>query len=820
MPTVDRVLPWRRNERPPADEVAPLLDAYRARHPKASTALITQAYLTSAEAHRGQSRRSGEPYIQHPLAVARIVADLGLDDVTVAAALLHDAVEDTGITIADLEADFGRDVTAIVDGVTKLDRIKFDTKEAQQAASMRKMLVAMAKDLRVLIIKLSDRLHNMRTIAAMPEWKQERTARETIDIYAPLAHRLGMQEMRQELEDLSFAAMHPKRYAEIDHMVSTRSPERDIYLTQVLEQVRERLAELRINAEVTGRPKHLYSIYEKMVVKGREFDDIFDLVGIRVIVDSVKDCYAALGSIHATWKPVQGRFKDYVAMPKFNLYQSLHTTVVGPQGKPLEVQIRTWEMHTRAEQGVAAHWQYKDVNGSTAADVTWLNRIIDWQSETSDPDEFMNNLKIDLEQDEVFVFTPKGQVVTLAAGATPIDFAYAIHTEVGHACIGARVNGRLVSLDSKLSSGDSVEIFTSKVEGAGPSRDWLHIVATPRAASKIRHWFSRERREDAVELGRDELTKALRREGLPVQKIAQGSLLHDVARELNYVDLDALYAAVGESHVSGKAIAARVAKIMREVDPSNEEDEILPTTVRSQRRPGSRKRPAAGVHVEGLDDLMVRLSRCCTPVPGDEILGFVTRGPRRLGAPGGLHQRRVARRGSGRPPHRRRLGRIPRGHLRGHHRGQGPGPGPAPPGRGVVDERPPRQHPERHHPHRHGSRLQDALRVRAGRPQPPRRPPRHAARHRQRLRGVPSGPRPRRLVSPRPAREVLPPAAGVVLEACGQHQEAPGARASCRLRRPAPRGGAAARRGTTRCRGGVPRMTHRPSAEAALRGAR
>jgi GTP pyrophosphokinase len=555
------------------------------------------------------------------------VADLGLDDVTVAAALLHDAVEDTGLGVAELERDFGPDVAAIVDGVTKLDRIKFDTKEAQQAASMRKMLVAMAKDLRVLIIKLSDRLHNMRTIAAMPEWKQERTARETIEIYAPLAHRLGMQEVRQELEDLSFAAMHPKRYAEIDHMVSMRSPERDLYLTQVLEQVRERLAELRINAEVTGRPKHLYSIYEKMVVKGREFDAIFDLVGIRVIVDSVKDCYAALGSIHATWKPVQGRFKDYIAMPKFNLYQSLHTTVIGPQGKPLEVQIRTYEMHARAEQGVAAHWQYKDNgSGAPAADVAWLNRIIDWQSETSDPNQFMQNLKIDLEQDEVFVFTPKGKVITLAAGATPIDFAYAIHTEVGHACIGARVNGRLVPLDSKLSSGDSVEIFTSKVEGAGPSRDWLHIAATPRAVAKIRQWFSRERREDAVDNGREELVKALRREGLPVQKLAAGNVLHDIAKELNYADLDALYAAVGESHVSGKAIAARIARKMREVDTTVEEDEVLPTTVRQPRRPGSRNRPPAGVHVEGLDDVMVRLSRCCTPVPGDEILGFVTRG--------------------------------------------------------------------------------------------------------------------------------------------------------------------------------------------------
>ncbi|HJR24078.1 MAG TPA: bifunctional (p)ppGpp synthetase/guanosine-3',5'-bis(diphosphate) 3'-pyrophosphohydrolase [Acidimicrobiales bacterium] len=625
MPTVDRVLPWRRNERPPADEVAPLLSAFRARHPKSSTALITRAYLAASDAHRGQTRRSGESYIQHPLAVARIVADLGLDDVTIAAALLHDAVEDTGLALDDLEQDFGPDVAAIVDGVTKLDRIKFDTKEAQQAASMRKMLVAMAKDLRVLIIKLSDRLHNLRTIAAMPAWKQERTSRETIDIYAPLAHRLGMQEVRQELEDLSFAALHPKRYAEIDHMVTMRTPERDLYLAQVLEQVRSRLAELRINAEVTGRPKHLYSIYEKMVVKGREFDDIFDLVGIRVIVDSVKDCYAALGSIHATWKPVQGRFKDYVAMPKFNLYQSLHTTVVGPQGKPLEVQIRTYEMHARAEQGVAAHWQYKD-GTSALADIAWLNRIVDWQSETSDPDQFMQNLKIDLEQDEVFVFTPKGRVITLAAGATPIDFAYAIHTEVGHACIGARVNGRLVPLDSKLTSGDTVEVFTSKVEGAGPSRDWLHIVATPRAASKIRQWFSRERREDAVDNGREELVDAMRREGLPVQKVARGAVLEEIAKDLNYVDLDALYAAIGEHHVSGKSIAARVAKKLRSVDTDKDEDEVLPSTMRQPRRPASRKRPAAGVHVEGLDDLMVRLSRCCTPVPGDEILGFVTRG--------------------------------------------------------------------------------------------------------------------------------------------------------------------------------------------------
>jgi GTP pyrophosphokinase len=429
-----------------------------------------------------------------------------------------------------------------------------------------------------------------------------------------------MQDMRQQLEDLAFATLHPKRYAEIDHMVSNRTPERELYLAQVLEQVRERLAELRIAAEVTGRPKHLWSIYEKMVVKGKEFEDIFDLVGIRVIVDTVKDCYAALGSIHATWKPVQGRFKDYIAMPKFNLYQSLHTTVIGMGGKTVEVQIRTREMHQRAEFGVAAHFTYKD--GETGSDMPWLSRIIDWQQETQDPSAFMETLKIDLDQDEVYVFTPKGRVVTLPVGATPIDFAYSIHTEVGHACIGARVNGRLVPLDSHLVSGDTVEIFTSKVEGAGPSRDWLKIVATPRAANKIRQWFSRERREDAIESGRDELTKALRREGLPVQKIFGSSLLSEVATRLNYADLDALHASIGENHVSAKSVASRVAKALREGDGEHEEQ--LPTTVRQPRT--RRDRPAAGVHVEGLDDVMVRLSRCCTPVPGDEIMGFVTRG--------------------------------------------------------------------------------------------------------------------------------------------------------------------------------------------------
>ena len=484
MPTVDRVLPWRRQSSP-AGELDPVLNLFKLRHPKSDTGLITLAYEVAEEAHREQVRQSGEAYISHPIAVSTIVAGLGLDDVTIAAALLHDAVEDTGVALDDIRKTFGEDVANIVDGVTKLDRLHFDSKEAQQAATMRKMLVAMAKDWRVLMIKLADRLHNMRTIAAMPAWKQKRTAQETLDIYAPLAHRLGIQEMRWQLEDLAFAVLHPKVYAEIEQMVAVRAPERDIYLAQVLEHVRERLGSLRITAEVTGRPKHLYSIYEKMVVKGKEFDEIYDLVGIRVLVDKNADCYAALGCIHAAWTPIQGRFKDYIATPKFNLYQSLHTTVVGPQGKPLEVQIRSRDMHRRAEYGIAAHWGYKEK--ASAADIAWLQRLVDWQKETSDPVEFLETLKLDLEQDEVFVFTPKGDVVTLPVGATPVDFAYSIHTDVGHRCIGARINGRLAPLDSKLASGDTVEVFTSKAPQAGPnatgSRSWRRRARATRSAS-------------------------------------------------------------------------------------------------------------------------------------------------------------------------------------------------------------------------------------------------------------------------------------------------------------------------------------------------
>ncbi|MGH9101865.1 MAG: RelA/SpoT family protein [Acidimicrobiales bacterium] len=603
---------------PPEQDLEPLLRSLLSRHPGASVDLVRAAGGLAERAHADQLRRSGDPFITHPLAVAGLVADLGLDDVSVAAALLHDAVEDTGVTLTEVETRFGAHVAALVDGLTKLERIHFDTKEAQQAATMRKMLVAMAKDWRVLIIKLADRLHNMRTLAAMPEWKQHRTAQETLDIYAPLAHRLGVGELRWQLEDLAFATLYPRRYAEIEQMVATRTPERDLYLAQVLETVRERLEEAGVKGEVTGRPKHLWSIYEKMVVKGKEFDEIYDLVGMRLLVECDRDCWAGLGCVHALWRPVQGRFKDYINTPKFNLYQSLHTTVVGPQGKPLEVQIRTREMHRRAEFGIAAHWGYKE--GSSSNEMAWLQRIVDWQADTIDPVEFLETLKGDLEVDEVYVFTPKGKVITLPSAATPVDFAYAIHTEVGHRCIGAKVNGRLVPLESKLRSGDTVQIFTSKVASAGPSRDWLQLVVTPRARSKIRQWFSRERREDAIESGREELARALRREGLPSQKLSGSAALGALATQLSFPDLEAMHAAIGEGHLSARSVVQRLARELRDGGA----DEQLPATARKPRRPASRE--SFGVYVEGLDDMMVRLSRCCTPVPGDEIVGFVTRG--------------------------------------------------------------------------------------------------------------------------------------------------------------------------------------------------
>ena len=628
MPTVSRVLPWRRGTAPPAVETASLIASYHQRHPKAATELITRAYEVAARSHGDQKRKSGEPYVQHPLAVAEIVARLGLDDVSIAAALLHDAVEDTEVSLAEVEAEFGKDVAYLVDGVTKLDRVQFDTKEQQQAATMRKMLVAIAQDLRVLIIKLADRLHNMRTLAVLATEKQERIARETLDIYAPLAHRLGMQDVKQQLEDLAFASLHPKRYAEIDQMVSVRQPEREQYLANVLSDVHARLAELGIVAEVTGRPKHLWSIYEKMVVKGRSFDEIYDLVAIRVVVDTVKDCYAALGSIHSTWKPIQGRFKDYIAMPKFNLYQSLHTTVIGPGGRPLEIQIRTHEMHRTAEYGVAAHWSYKSSasNPNEVEKDAWLRSMLEWQQGVSDPGEFVEEFKGDLFDKEVFVFTPKGEVRSLAAGATPLDFAYSIHTDLGHRCVGAKVNGRIVPLGYELRSGDRVEVLTGRRE-RGPSRDWLAMVKTTRARNKIKQWFKAEGREDAERTGRELLQNELRDAGLPPQKITGSPLLAGVVREMGFRRTEDFYVALGGAKISPKVVVTKVLQSLKEgkAAEGDREEQAVETS-----RPPSRTPRATseefGIHVEGVDRVMLRLARCCHPVPGDPIVGYVSLG--------------------------------------------------------------------------------------------------------------------------------------------------------------------------------------------------
>jgi GTP pyrophosphokinase len=619
MASGSRVLPWRRHQAATSHELAPLLAAYRRRHPKGSVSPINRAYDMSREAHRHQTRTTGESYITHPVAVASVVADIGLDEASIIAALLHDAVEDTELTLAEIAEIFGDEVASIVDGVTKLDRLQFDSQEAQQAATMRKMLVAMARDLRVLIIKLADRLHNMRTLASSSPDKQQRVAQETLDIYAPLAHRLGMQEIKQQLEDLSFAALFPKRYAEVEHLVSTRAPERNVYLARVLGQVDKMLVGVKIKAELTSRGKHLWSIYEKMVQKGREFDDIFDLMAIRIVVDDVRDCYGALGVIHGHWKPVVGRFKDYIAMPKFNLYQSLHTTVIGPDGKTIEVQIRSRDMHQRAEWGVASHWAYKDA--ATPQEVEWLNRIIDWQGEVSDPRQFLEGLKTDLEQDELFVFTPKGRVVSLPLQATPVDFAYAVHTEVGHSCVGARVNGRLVALNYQLASGDTCEILTSKAQGTGPSQGWMEFVASTKAKNKIKQWWTREQLEDMVDEGHDEFVEELRRVGLSMRRVEAAPELAAEVAALGYADLNGLLAAIGQKKIPARPLVTRLVEALRAPDSSGELAAMPAMRTRS-----SAARTKNSVYVEGLDDILVRLSKCCTPVPGDDIMGFITRG--------------------------------------------------------------------------------------------------------------------------------------------------------------------------------------------------
>ncbi len=610
----------------------PLFRAIRTSHPKADLALLERAYDTAAEMHGTQMRKSGDPYITHPLAVTTILADIGMTEPTLVAALLHDTVEDTPYTLEQVRADFGEEVAQLVDGVTKLDKVKYG--DSAQAETIRKMIVAMSRDIRVLVIKLADRLHNMRTLRYVRQETQERVARETLDIYAPLAHRLGMNTIKWELEDLAFATLHPKIYDEIVRMVAERAPSRDQFLAEVITEVEKDLREAKIKATVTGRPKHYYSIYQKMIVGGREFTDIYDLVGIRILVADDRDCYSVLGVLHSRWNPVLNRFKDYVAMPKFNMYQSLHTTVIGPQGKPVEMQIRTFAMHRRAEYGVAAHWKYKEdgrvgVDTDKLGDVddmNWVRQLLDWQSEVEDPGEFLESLRFEINRAETYVFTPRGDVIALPSGATPVDFAYAVHTEVGHHTIGARVNGRLVPLESTLENGDVVEVFTSKAPNAGPSRDWLTFVRSPRARSKIRQWFTKERREEAVERGKEQIAKLMRKEGLPLKRLMSHESLTLAARHFKIADVSALYASVGEGNLSAQAVVRRV---IEEHGGAEGASEDLAEAVTITGRRGRSKSPSggdAGVVVKGAPDVWVKLAKCCTPVPPDDILGFVTKG--------------------------------------------------------------------------------------------------------------------------------------------------------------------------------------------------
>ncbi len=606
-----------------SNELNELIRTVRVNHPRSDYQVVERAYRTAEHYHQGQKRKSGEDYITHPLAVARILADLGSGPATIAAALLHDTVEDTDYSLEQLRGEYGEEVALLVDGVTKLDKMKFG--DTAQAETMRKMVVAMSRDVRVLVIKLADRLHNARTWGFVSPESAKRKAQETLEIYAPLAHRLGISTMKVELEDISFAVLYPKVYEEIVSLVGQRNPSRSDYTDKVIEEIDAELRGARVKGRIDGRPKQYYSIYQKMVLRGREFDDIYDLVGIRVIVPTVRDCYAALGAIHARWSPLPGRFKDYIAMPKFNLYQSLHTTVVGPEGRSVEIQIRTQEMHQRAEYGVAAHWKYKQSSGKAGdkeVDFAWLKQLSDWQEETADPGEFLDNLRFEIGAKELYVFTPKGKVVGLSAGSTPVDFAYAVHTEVGHKTIGAKVNGRLVPLETKLQAGDVIEVLTSKSETAGPSKDWLNYVASPRARAKIKHHFTQERRELASEEGRETLAKALRRASLPVQSLMNNDLLNEVAEEQKLADSAALLSAIGQGQLSTSTVIERL-KLLQGISPDPDTEEIPVQVPRSLRGP---RNDNQGVLVKGSPDVMTKMARCCTPVPGDDITGFITRG--------------------------------------------------------------------------------------------------------------------------------------------------------------------------------------------------
>ena len=590
---------------------------------RSEIALLEKAFETADKAHHGQLRKSGDPYITHPVAVAEILADLGLDIPTTIAALLHDTIEDTPYSLEEARKDFGDEVANLVDGVTKLDKLTYGP--TAEAETVRKMVVAMSKDIRVLVIKLCDRLHNARTWQYVPLDSAQRKAKETLEIYAPLANRLGINSLKWELEDLSFKTLEPKKYEEIERLISERSPERDKMTDLVITELKTDLKDERIKAEVNGRQKHLYSVYQKMVIRGREFKDIYDLVGVRILVEDVRDCYAVLGAVHARWSPVPGRFKDYIAMPKFNLYQSLHTTVIGPNGKAVEIQIRTYDMHARAEFGIAAHWKYKSRKDQNKdePDMLWLKQLHEWQQETVDANEFLDTLRYEVSSPEVFVFTPKGSVIALPAGSTPVDFAYAVHTEVGNKCVGAKVNGKLVSLEAKLTNGDVIEVVTNKSPNAAPSRDWLNFVKSARARSKIKAWFTKERREEAIDAGRESIARQMRKAGLPLQKIFAGHALLELAHDLHYPDIESLYTAVGDGHVSSQNV---VDKLMATLGVDDSHEDPIPEPLLTTTHFAPELRSSSGVIVEGVGDVLVKLARCCTPVPGDEITGFITRG--------------------------------------------------------------------------------------------------------------------------------------------------------------------------------------------------
>ena len=626
----------------PLNPLEPIKQVCKAHHPGEDLSILDRAYRRAVIQHSAQRRKSGEPYIIHPLAVSQILADLGMGPIVVAAGLLHDTVEDTDYTLDQCRTEFGDTVAGLVDGVTKLSQLEVG--DSAQAETIRKLVVAMSRDVRTLVVKLADRVHNARTWRYVKTTSAQKKARETLDVYAPLANRLGMNAIKTELEELSFKVLYPKIYNEIVVLVARRAGQRDVYLKQILAEINEDLDEQHIKAYVTGRPKDYFSIYQKMIVRGHDFANIYDLVGVRIIVDTIQDCYAALGAVHARWNPVPGRFKDYIAMPKLNMYQSLHTTVVGPGGKPVEIQIRTWDMHRRAEFGIAAHWKYKengqagralsspdksdrkrDVNNqelSEADNLKWIQQLADWTSETPDSNEFLGSLKEDLGSSEVYVFTPKGKIVSLPAHATPVDFAYAVHTEVGHRTMGARVNGRLVPLDTTLDNGDTVEILTSKSDTAGPSRDWLSFVKSPKARNKIRQWFSKERRTEAIEEGRDELTRAMRKRNLPVNALLTTEALIGVAHDLNFPNADAVFAAIGDGQISTQNVISHLVKDAGADEVDEEvEQEALPL------KPVERKSSSSstGVSVKGVGDVWVKLARCCMPVPGDQIIGFITR---------------------------------------------------------------------------------------------------------------------------------------------------------------------------------------------------